>query len=483
MIFIFKYLDILQSQIRELAPGCRIILRMDSKGKGEGFNLSRKSGSFVVEAESPLAAAYALNKISAGILSGHLAEFMGKHYSAFPLRPLWFKDYYLSQFDESKIEKLCRRLIHWGYNAIGLQCRIEENSPANLKMFRSYGLKVILRPVFPDKENTCILDSSFRLKLQDLQFAKAVDYIFWESRFQDQSVRNNPTYRGKLNRDLATEEMRMLESSFKKVSLIYYIPFNDIGLEDWLPEFFDDAAQDTIISFPAVAGKDTHEHLSQNPLWNQLRLSPDISSTRLLPIINGGLVDRGDGLWPVMPLDVLEYLPRCRRHFFAGAMITVRYMPAAYGWLDAALWVTGQSLWNTGVSELLAETWFAAFRPDLNYITFSQLLKQIGKISLELKLLQTWQGGSEDAKKLAESIAIQLKALSNTLQLKQGKQKKGKEPAIADYFFVFEEEAKKILSGNLPSSRHLNLIEGEQKGPGEFFSEAIRRHASPSPEF
>src|SRR5262249_8566425 len=152
----------------------------------------------------------------------------------------------------------------------------------------------------------------FRLRLQNLQlFSKTADYIFWEARFQNPAVRKNPAYRGMLNRDLAFEEMRLLESSLKKVPLIYYVPFYELGFEDWLPEFIDDAANTTIIAFPAAAGKESHEHLPPNPLWHQLRLSPDVSATRLLPIINGGLLNRGNGLWPVLPLDVLEmYLPR-----------------------------------------------------------------------------------------------------------------------------------------------------------------------------
>src|ERR1700733_1900741 len=384
---IAEYIGELQKKLQ--TPQFDFVLKISGEGEREGFKLSYCAGKITIEAENLLAAAYALNRLSVTLSSNQLAESLGRNDPCFPLRPLWFIDYNASHFNEIKVEKICRRLIEWGYNAVCLGLHLEDlekddvkDSLSCLEIIHQFGLKLIIKPSLADSETVFLLDQSFRKqfqqKLDKLKKIKNLDYILWKGTFLNPTIRQRLAYHGMLHRDFAREEVQFFENSLNG-SLIYFVPFDRHinKQEDWLPDFFYDVGKNTIIAFPAVAGIETMDHLLPHPLWYQLRQCPDISATRLLPIINGGLIDQGEGRWPTLPLDLIErFVSRCYRHHFAGVLVLTKHFPGKEGWLDASLWISGQNQWNKVSPSLLAETWFAAFRSDIDYPSIAPFLKE-----------------------------------------------------------------------------------------------------------
>lgn len=469
---IAAYIDEILTKLLKKAPQSDFVLKISNKGKREGFQLSYCAGKITIEVENHLAAAYALNRLSVALDSNQLAEILGKNDPYFSLRPLWFLDYNVLNFNEAKAEKVCRRLIEWGYNAICLGLNLEDldneslnDSLKSLEVFHQFGLKLIIKFQVPDTE-TLFLNTSYRKQFQKrLSKLKEnkLDYLLWKGSFLNPSIRQQLAHHGMLHRDFAREEVQFFENSFCG-SLIYFVPF-DRGIskqEDWLPDFLDDVGKNTIIAFPAVAGHEIMDHLSSHPLWYQLRQCPDVSSTPLLPIINGGLIGQGEGCWPVLPLDIIErFVPRCYRHHFAGTLVLAKHLPGKEGWLDASLWISGQSQWSNLSSPLLAETWFAAFRSDINYPSIAPFLKDITWLVKGLNRLRTEEIGSEESKALGDSLFAKLKALSSSFASEISSQ--SSRPKISDYLAVFQKEVQKTAAPFISLNRNLNILESNEQ--------------------
>jgi hypothetical protein len=476
---IAEYIDELKRKFQQQAPQFDLLLKISGIGFKEGFQLSYSAGVITVEAENVLAAAYALNRLSMSLCSNQLAENLGKNAPSFSLRPLWFVDYNISNLNESKIEKICRRLIEWGYNAVCLGLKFEDLeayslNASYLEIIRQFGLKLIISPQVAHPQNIFFHDQSIRKKFQQkLDKLKNLDYFLWKGTFLNPAIRQRLAHNGMLQRDYAREEVQLIENCLNG-SLIYFVPFdNHINKqEDWLPDFFDDVGKNTLVSFPAVAGNETMDYLPPHPLWFQLRQCPDVSSTRLLPIINGGLIGQGEGRWPVLPLDSLErFISRCYRHHFAGVLVVAKYFPAKEGWVDASLWISGQSLWDRISPHLLAETWFKVFRSDIDYSSMAPFLKEITFLIRQLNLLSLEEKDSEKTKVVAESIFIRLKALFFLLPSKHEQQ--SCRLTIRDYLTLFETELKKAAIPFISSHRHLNVLENSQNSDNQTLEQLI----------
>lgn len=440
------YIDEMQQAIGDLFRNLTILVKIKDHGPGEKSLISYTSGKVAIESDTPLAAAYALNRVSIGLASGHLPECLGEYAPHFPLRPLWLVESPMRPFSD----KTCRRLIELGYNAVVLECGFDKPLE-HLNLIKSYGLKVILKPVVANSEG-CFLDVSFNTKLSEqLAKLKGFDWILWEASFAKDEVKRHPTARKFLQRDLALKEVQFIEHCLNKTPLIYFVPVEHSC--EWLSDFCDDVSNRTIVSFLASVSGQPH------PLWQSLRSNPVQSSTLLLPIIGNDWHKQSNGRWPILPLDPLEkYVPRCAHLQCCGAAFFGKSVPEKGGWMDAALWVAGHSLWSKQSPDILAETWFAALRPNMDYSSHSYLLRDAYRLAGDLNRLKMGKASSEKNKLIAESVLAQLKALDvHSIPFLD------KRPNLVDYFKLFEYDAKKMLAEYIPTQRHLNLLEENQE--------------------
>jgi len=393
----------------------QIIIR---KNHSEVFNTTYAAGKIGFEADSPLAGVYGLRQVEAATLSGYLGELLGKNAPRYALRPLWVGVEQL----EGEVHKCAQRIAELGYNAVVLTSE-QLSSLHDLNeisaVLRNYGLKVIVKHA--------TLDSLHVLW-------PAIDYLFWEA-----SYLSEKTDRDSIEYDLALNEVSRLEQMLPtKVGLIYYIRSESLAeskrITPWLSKLCDEMGPKTLFCYEAMV-----EAQRLHPFWEAQRLSPDVSATPLLPIIDAGCVKDGEGLWPVLPLDLLEAcFSRMTRHHFAGAVMQVRALPTSRGLLDCNLWVASSLLWKDLSPALAAETWFKAYRPDLDFSRFESALRMIERIAVELRSLEV---SGDEARAKAEAMISQL----NLLQLLFSKEVKGEGPTFSDYFNYFARDARRLI--------------------------------------
>lgn len=489
-----------------------IFLKAISEESSEGFSCSYLGAGIIhLTAHNACCAAFGLNQIITGIKSGHLAEFLGKFSPRFNLRPLWIgchKNCQISpaiaiqlpdfwdkdcENEDSKLNHFCKRVIELGYNAVMIgrrdlfvptEIQVElETFLKGLKVFREYGLKIILKPDFEINDRSIVrspLNPEYIKAIEMLisQFTNQVqdyDFLFWEGGFSHFNFFAYQAAEEYTLFELVVEEVRMIEKFLKnKTGLIYYVPTHDVHdgkkYAEWMPALCDEVSNFTTLAFSAVAGDPCLDHLEPHPFWEKLRQRPDVSATPLLPILNIGGVRQGEGLWPSIALDLIEnYIGRCFRHSFAGIIGLVNHLPRKEGLLDCSLWVASSYMWNQHPPQLLAHTWFLTHKPDLDFLNHSVSMAQLRKIIIALSLLRSLTNeksrdtiSSEECRLMTESLLSQLKELR--LKFSQEKNnKKGSQTSFSDYFNYFIRDARRIILHflqcfNIPLA---NILEGD----------------------
>lgn len=434
----------------------------------ESFRVSCQAGEISIFGCDSRALAYGVSQINIAVRSGHLAEHLGVTAPRFPLRPLWLgaqckvalsacisldlPKFFLSERSHDLVDWLCRRLIQGGYNALLLGSRNTDFTPqtsietrqldesdferlkATFQALQEAGVKLIFKPDFSffHPSGTCfkspydplfcgLLEKLFHEFFEMIPFGKS---LFWESMLFGSNYRYHPKAHAATELEAVVEELQLVERCLlSDMELIFYIPVcggKEVERQArWFPSLIDEMGKSTVFAFPAVAGEISEDSAPNHPFWDILRKSPDSSATPLLPILNLGLVRQGEGLWPTINSDVIErFLPRCRQHVFAGIMAFWNDVPAEGTILDCSFWMAGSALWRDMPAPLLAETWFAAFRPEEDFSACWRCMQAARSISLDLFHLRSlaWERGrslwnSEEYRLLAESLIGQIKAL------------------------------------------------------------------------
>lgn len=474
----------------------RLVLSLKDK-KEEGYISSYAAGKLSIIANNSLSQAFAISQLCAAVNARHLAEFLGEIKPRYALRPLWLKatneisfgkglsihlpEFMIAEDAELLIPRLCKRLIECGYNAILIgshfNCWEEENPKINelkidlnamLKQLHEHGIQVILKPNVQIDFNSTSLTKNLKSSLENIfndfydQFSN-VDYIFWESLWLTSVYQNDPKALLMTDSEMLLEEIRLLEQNLvNKSKLIFYMSAPRAQEKEclrharWMINLLDDMHQNSMIAFNAVCGYPHSDHQCGHPIWELLRESPDCSSTPLLPVLNIGLVNQGEGLWPIINADLLDrFLPRCSRHHFAGALSMASHMPRSGSVLDCNLWVAGQSLWRDISPLLLLETWFKAFRSDENLHFCLKAMKCGRDIAMQLcslspqHLLESLSG--EESKIYGDHILSSLKQLQNQWKKQIDKKSLNAHPKIKDYFNFFAKDVKQLLGAYLPT--------------------------------
>lgn len=263
------------------------------------------------------------------------------------------------------------------------------------------------------------------------------DFIFWESQWQQIDFFHHADAENYTRLELITQELDRVERALPNdVELIFYIPGE--ASASWIPQICDAAGPKTHIAFSAVAGEPMQDHLGPHPLWKILNEIPDSSSTKLLPIVNLGMIGQGWGLWPTIPFDIYErYFCRLRgKDPFAGIIALVPAVPKGHGFLHCALWTGAHLLqkeWQ-GV-DILIEEWFRLFKPDINYFRFADTLKGFRTLTLEASLLR-----DRDNKSLAEAIKARLLHFEQLLEKEHS--------SLKDSFTYFAADLRRMISPN-----------------------------------
>lgn len=473
----------------------KIVWKISEKKGGEGYCSTYDQGLIHIQAESPIAAAYGINRMKIASACGHIGEYLGRTTPRFPLRPMWVGcgsetttpqgielalPYVISSgFDQQKAVLFCRRVVELGYNAVIIGNHVPSTkvmsggSLQDLNQFchllQNYGIKVILKPNLNIKGHqkngsrcpvdTCYSDFLIPAMKSLCDSIPCIDFIFWESCLLYPEFTRHDKARDLSLPEIVAAEARLIEEAIPAdVSLIFFIPSpNALTAKQhslWMPSFCDEVGKNTIVSFSAVAGDYFQDHQVPHPFWDQLRQSPDVSSTLLLPIVNVGSVFHGEGLWPALPFDLFEkYYSRLHRHHFAGVVTLVNRLPKSSALLDCSLWTASQLLWRNDSPGQLIETWFQAHRPDWDVALHIDTFRSIRQIVVDLSYLRSLKTeshhdmmSSEECRLMSESLLIRLKELQMRMEKSDRKKiRKYMMTSSSDYMQVFVRDAQRIV--------------------------------------
>lgn len=402
----------------------------------QSYRLSQEGGICKLEAGSESTLLQGMGLVDVAAKSGHLGDYLGERKAQYPCR-------WISISGSCQDETLCERLLQLGCNGV-----ILENLPENLQMFADLGIQVIWMPKAP---SVTPLDADWDPGLGTLEHVHAV---YWKGTYTDPAYHKHPKARDDLQIDLALREVQALEKRIDgRCGLVYEIdPKAPIH---WIPELMDSVGAETMISFSAVAGSPTDDHREYHPLWVLLRELPDTSATRLLPLLNMGGVEQGEGLWPVIPIGLLEYtLDHMHRQPFAGAIMMTRYLSKQGTFLDGSLWTAGQSLWGGFSPCLLLETWCKAFHPSL---TSLELLIDFWRVGRRLSgLKNSKKTTTEECRLLSESLIGELNRLQTLVD-------KCRDERVREYFVYFARDARRKILHFLQANHApmVNVLNGD----------------------
>lgn len=508
-------------------------LHLGKDKKLESFSATCQAGILDLHADGPLAQAYALSFMTVAVKSGHLADYLGTRTPKFALRPLWLgspakvaiskhvhlnvPEFMLAEDRQFWLPRFCKRLLECGYNSvmIGAQHGAFMSKPAKHTLelneicqhMLDHGIQLIVKPNFylPQSyspAHKCPYDKNFVnfLTLACSELAEELpqlSYIFWESMLLYSNYRYHSEAKEATVIEIVLEEVRLLESILgANTGLIFYIPSPNPQTAQkqaaWIPDLLDDLGPKTVLAFSAVAGEISADHQLDHPLWKVLRLHRESSATPLLPIVNLGAVQQGEGLWPIVNFDLCErFIPRCQRHNFLGLIGFVNHLPKQGSWLDNLLWVAGHSLWHSFQPHLLAESWFKAFYPNADFNCCYPLMEDARKITLRTSSLyalacsrKRFNLTSEEWRLYADEILAQLKLL----QLKCERYFKNSFQTctqhLQGHFNFFIADIKRFIDNfwqffHLPA---INLLNKEEIGLG-FWSQTAHKSSPPTTWF
>jgi hypothetical protein len=321
--------------------------------EADGYLATCRGGELEIIAGTPLGLSYGLAQNIAALRSGYYEEFLGQRTPHFAIRPLLLSG--TESFDPT-------RIIELGYN-----CVIVESD----QMLIPEDLDGLLlgRKVCVSHPTRKPMDAGYRRVLEQEITSKSSSHIlFYESQLLHPSfVSEKDT-----TLDLVSAELALVESLMPEFSqLIFYIP---AVTAEWLPALCDIAGNRTKIAFCNKAA-----------IWEVLRKQKDPSVTPLMPLMHTSM---GRGLWPSLPLARIDRtIGRMFGPNFAGMIVCSSHVPSGDGPLAASLWIAGQAQWQRQSAAHLAEAWFAAYRPDLNYTDHSSLLTSADIVDTELTRL------------------------------------------------------------------------------------------------
>jgi hypothetical protein len=393
-----------------------IISHQISQSKEGGFIANYADGVIRIEGKSRLECISGESQLKSLIGSGHWNEFLGESFPKYHLRPLWIGSemhkILFSNVKTNKFEKISNKIYGLGYNALIFGGHELNNRMRSKQTFQELkDLLNILKPLWVSEKIKLIVSfessPSFnsQVMIEDLIHSlPALDYLLWCSQYNSEVCGELIDNEAKTFGEKLQDEMKMAESILHhRLPLIFYIPFQ-AGLRAWdNPTLLNDlclaAGKHTCIAFPAVAGPPAEDHLVPHPFWEELRVQRIRISTPLLPVINSGNFNQGEGLWPSVAYDLFDsYLTRAtHKHNFAGFISLTDRLPAEGGFLECNLWIAGQMQWRNMSSEVLIDTWLKSNYSSIDYRGFKSLLKQTRSLIVELNYLKTLQKVSKDS--------------------------------------------------------------------------------------
>lgn len=347
----------------------KILLEKDESLPKNSFTADLEAGLLRVRASNELGFSYGQRRMAIELSSG--CKFWRRRVQSptFFLRPVFLELENIDfEFSNEFIEFISERILDFGMNALCLKYS-PDLSQDHLLIFRKAGLKLIIA-------------SQDYLKLSDL--LEPEDYLLFEA--CPEAAFDS------LMLERLSNQLQKIQAEIQS-RLVYDISyFDEIDPQD-LANFLE---KDNLLSFKAHTGNNLH------PFFNKIMQGQNASDPVFLPIFDSKSF--GQGFWPCFPLKTLKELLQWMEHSrYAGLMTLTASLGKRNGYLDATLWMIGQSLWLSSSPDLLLQEYFAAYQ--INW--YPKLLEKAEALLLELR----------DFSKEKQTLRLQAAAILAQLQV------------------------------------------------------------------
>ncbi len=369
----------------------------------------------------------------------------------------------------SVAEHVIARLKEIGANAIVLGHQGVEKMTAKkiewqrltslLKTLHAQQIKIILKPQFDWKEKTsCPLDPLFRLDCEKKlkQFNKIFplcDFILWDSLLWHPNYFSHPASEECLTLDLVQQELKLVQESLApKVKLIFSISSPDSlkahKISTWFKKLLSLTNEHLLIAFPLVAGEMTADHQLLHPIWKKVKELE--GAVPFMPLINGGAITQGEGLWPSIPFEQFEtyshLLNSCQ---LTNCLVLTPKIPVGQGFLALNLWVVSHLKKGLYVEELIAK-WFDSYQAHFDYFLYKDFLQRVRQLILDLSFLRMTLTSHHYSVTLIEEMKILVESLHARMKHLQVQLKKltlvWPSSFLQEYFLLFAIDAHKIIN-------------------------------------
>lgn len=400
--------------------GGKTKLKIAQKANSKPLSFSKEKGGWQICANGDLEGAFALAQLNLFEKGKGELELEGEYLEKFPDRILWPSGEVVFSLDENwslalpkalceeASEFLCR-LVEMGYTSLVLGVREEGvllQEPAEKKLLplleeiKKRGIGVIVKPSFKGKCTS--LKDYYEKVLPSLSRLSSKMFPGHSVFFESLSLPGLFENRQEL-RDLTFQDMVLKELETLHVEGLLYFALNQESMNtSWVHAALREAGPKTRLVFNAETKTG-----APNPIWKELYQKSTLSNTPLLPIVNTGNLNRGEGLWPLIDFNEWELtLENIDPAHFPGGISLCGKIPARGSNLDALLWMFASALYGFGSMRKLFEAHRKAFYPLWPEEAFDAM-REMGKMRREVNLLDLYvtEGRRpEEIRPLAEGL-------------------------------------------------------------------------------
>ncbi|MDF2576692.1 MAG: hypothetical protein K0S74_176 [Chlamydiales bacterium] len=436
-------------------------LRIKARADSESYHVEYASGTLYVEAGSKSTAEHAAWQLYYAAKAGCLCEWLGDRKPLVGTRIFWVgcsKLVPLSEFlalavpswwgKTSQMEFFYKSLMRWGYNSVilgwlpymGALKEGEVNDQSCLQSGISYlkekGIKIFVKFYFLQnsfKENHLLEEKKRKVFEEQLshiqQFISFLGGVVWEGNggIAYRKLKNLNEF---TEIDIVLKEIQLLELLLPpSQELIYLLPSLTSDLTEQqavaLNRLEAGISARVTLAFSSRMGEPISDYLPPHPIWQKVRSSLG-NRKSLSPILNGGLINQGEGIWPLAPYDTItDMMGKATCSYFKSTIVLGRYLPLKGSLLDLSLWLHGIVQWDVEqVNDLLRIGMCECF-PGVNDDKARKIFVQVRQIALEYHYLSL-QGVNiprDLSEKLYNRLIFQVKSLDlflETLEIYDG---------------------------------------------------------------
>lgn len=455
-----------------------IYINKSSEDIEDYFFIKKNDDTITLEANNFASAIFARNEIKKS--TSH-TQFFKKNKSPFKHRILFIKcstfvsltenlgiylPEQLKNFNYLKV--FCERILEIGYNSVvfgdfntfeTLDNTIE---PYNdlidiIDYFDKNEINLIINPViFLTNEikafhhkNTA---EKIKIALNEYKaFFPHIKNLFWTSLFEEDDFQYHPCGKSLTKEDKTIHEIKILQENLpNSTHLFYYIPCKNesslIQQNFWLQNLNFEIKKNVNLVFSAVSGSPDQDHRQDHPFWKKIENSYHPS---LIPILNTGGVEQGEGLWPNFPFEHSKFIELAKRHKIQGVIHLCPELPKEGSFLDLIITSAAKIMWYDITLEDALQNWILFYYPHHDITQISELLHKTRSFVLNICKSKDFlhnpnikiESFQEEARRIGNCLLSELQLLEFYYEKIPNTSKK----SLKDYFPLFIGDVKNHL--------------------------------------